>query len=556
MSHRSVVARAPGIFTCLLCASFFLSAQAEIRKFTEMVEVRDGVKLATDVFLPEGEGPFPAVLARTPYNKDVSAGFGEGGARAGVAVVIQDTRGRFASEGANLPFHTDGWGSLGDGFDTVEWIKEQDWYNGKLATHGGSAGAITQFLLSGSGTEEIAFQHLVVGAPSLFHGCVYQGGVFRKALIEGWLAGTKFDPEALRIWSDHSWDDDFWKERNTTRRWDKVNWPAVHVGGWFDIFAQPTIDGFRGFNEHGGPKARGSQWLIMGPWTHGVLQPKAGELSFPGADRVPDDAADHGKYWARFLKGTNTGAGSESRVYYYVMGDVRDETAPGNEWRKSNRWPPFEADARAIYLNKDRGLSLSRPEANEASLGYDYDPAKPVPTVGGPQLTIPAGPRDQAEVETREDVLVFTSEILQQPLEVTGRVGAKLWVSSTGVDTDFFVRLCDVYPDGTSYNLCEGVLRTRFREGFETEKFVTPGEVYPLEIDLWSTSVIFAPGHRLRVHVTSSSDPGYAPNPNTGERFQRSTNQKVVKNTVWMDERHPSHVLLPLAPGQDLAWQR
>jgi predicted acyl esterase len=525
---------------------------AEFRKLSEFVTARDGVKLATDIYLPPGDGPFPTILARTPYNKGISGGLGEQGTKRGLAVVIQDTRGRFASEGKNLPFHTDGWGSLGDGQDTVDWIKEQVWYGGKLGTHGGSAGAITQFMLSGSGTTEIDFQHLVVGTPSLFHNGIYQGGVFRKALVERWLAGAQFDPEALENWIQHSSYDSFWMERDLTTRYDKVNWPAVHIGGWFDIFSQSTIDAYLGYNERGGPNARGAQRLIMGPWTHGVLQPKAGELSFPGANVVPGDAAKQTLYWDRYLKHPASRQDALNGVLYYVMGDVDDPSAPGNEWRQASSWPPFETKRGRVYLTANKTLSRSLPIAASSALSYQYDPNNPVPTVGGPQLTIPSGPRDQRVVEERDDVLVFSSQVLEKPLEVTGRVSARFWIKSTGVDTDFFARLCDVYPDGRSFNLCEGVLRTRFREGFDREVLMIPGTVYPIDIDLWSTSVVFAKGHRLRLQVTSSSDPGYAPNSNTGARFRASRELKTVTNTIYLDASHPSHLDLPLPPGQEL----
>ena len=527
-------------------------AAAEFRKRSEIVTARDGVQLATDVYLPLGEGPFSTVLARTPYNKAISGGLGEQGTRQGLAVVIQDTRGRFASQGKNLPFHTDGWGQLGDGLDTVQWIKQQAWYGGKLATHGGSAGAITQFMLSGSGTTEIAFQHLVVGTPSLFHNGIYQGGVFRKALVERWLAGSQFDPQALENWTQHSSYDSFWEERDLTTRYEKVNWPAVHIGGWFDIFSQATIDAYVGYNEKGGPKARGAQRLIMGPWTHGVLQPKAGELSFPGAHAVPGDHTKQTLYWDHYLKNPDEESKALNGVHYYVMGDVEDPDAPGNEWRHASTWPPLKTKTGRLYLSSNKTLSASFPIETKSSISYRFDPNEPVPTVGGPQLTIPAGPREQGLVEKREDVLVFDSQVLEEPVEVTGRVSARLWIKSSGVDTDFFARLCDVYPDGRSFNLCEGVLRTRFREGFDKEVLMTPGTVYPIDIDLWSTSIVFAKGHRLRLQVTSSSDPGYAPNPNTGARFRTSNATQHVTNTVFVDATHPSHLDLPLPPGQEL----
>jgi predicted acyl esterase len=513
-----------------------------VEKKTFAVAMRDGVKLATDVYLPATNGAFPTLLARTPYNKALAAGSGEDGARRGYATVIQDTRGRFGSEGANLPFDAD----VEDGFDTVEWILRQPWCNGKVGTFGGSAGAITQFLLARSGQTNLLSQHLIVGAPGLYHHVVYSGGVFRKALVEDWLRATQFSPEALQLWVSHPCYDDYWRARDLTGHYGNIRAAAVHIGGYFDIFAQGTIDAFVGYQNQGGPGARGRQKLIMGPWTHGVFSEKAGELTFPNAKRPPNDLRDPWRWFDHTLKGVDNGAGREPAVTYYVMGDISDPEAPGNVWRTAERWPPVPTEPTPFYLHAERTLSRAKPGRAEP-LRYTYDPNDPVPTVGGPELTIPAGPKDQRTIESRPDVLVFTSEPLAEPLEITGPVRAKLWVASDAPDTDFFVRLCDVYPDGRSFNICEGRLRARFRESFSRETLLKPGEVSQVDVDLWSTSIIFNKGHRLRVHVTSSSAPGFDPNPNTGEPFRRNTTTRVAHNTVYCDAERPSHVLLPVA---------
>ena len=200
-----------------------------------------------------------------------------------------------------------------------------------------------------------------------------------------------------------------------------------------------------------------------------------------------------------------------------------------------------------FYFQEGHGLSKTKPKTGVPII-YTYDPKNPVPTLGGPQLTIPAGPMDQRRIETRPDLIVFTSEPLAAPLEVTGRVRVKLWAASDARDTDFFAKLCDVYPDGRSYNLCEGALRARLRKGFDQENLLQPGKIYPFEIDLGSTSIIFNQGHRLRLHLTSSSDRGYDPNPNTGEGFRASDKTVVAENTLYLDARHPSHLLLPVMP--------
>lgn len=517
-------------------------AAAEPRRQTELVSMRDGVRLATDVYLPDGVGPWPVVLARTPYNKAMGAGIGADGVKRGYVIVVQDCRGRFASEGENLPFHLD----HQDGPDTMKWLLAQPWCNGKVGTWGGSAGAITQLLLVGRDAPQPVCQHLTVGAPNLYAG-MYPGGVFKKAMIEDWIRGTKFATNALAAWEAHPRYDAYWQTRDIGPVGDRINTAAVHLGGWYDIFAQGTIDSFVAYQEHGSPGARGKQKLVMGPWTHGVLQNKAGELTFPdNAKRPPGDVHDAWRWFDYQLKGADNGFASLPPVTYYVMGALSEPQAPGNTWRTAAAWPAVPTRDTPWYLQPDRTLSLAHPGAARP-LSYLYDANDPVPSRGGLQLTIPAGGMDQRPIESRPDVLVFTSAPLTEPLEVTGRVRLKLWIASDAPDTDFVARLCDVYPDGRSINICEGQLRARFREGFDHEVFLRPGQVYPLVVDLWSTSMIFNRGHCLRVHVTSSSAPGYDPNPNTGDPFRARDYRRVARNVVYLDHEHPSHLLLPVA---------
>lgn len=534
----------PALLFGFACATLLqaMGAPAIPPKETIMLPVRDGIKLATDLHKPDVAGAFPVVLCRTPYNKDGLAGIGKQATERGYVFVSQDTRGRFASEGENLPFHLD----MHDGKDTVDWIARQPWCNGQIGTWGGSAGAITQFQLVAGGAEGIDSQYLIVGAPNLYD-VVYINGLFRKALIEDWIRLTKFQSNALSIWVNHPLYDDYWRARDATRNFKNASAPAVHVGGYWDIFAQATIDGFNGYHLRGGQGARGQQKLIMGPWTHGVLAEKAGELKFPGASKPPGQAHDSWAWFDATLKNLTNAASAQPAVTYYVIGDVTDTNAPGNTWRTADAWPPLKTRDTKYYLQSDRSLSASK-SSDAGTLEYTYQPTNPVPTVGGIQLSIPAGPMDQQKVEAREDVLVFSSEPLTEPLEVTGRVRARLWIETDAPDTDLVVKLCDVYPDGRSFNLCEGVVRARFRNGLEKEELMKPGRVYPMEVDLWSTSAIFNRGHRLRVQVTSSSSPGFDPNPNTGHAFRSTGEQRPAKVKLHVGARRDSHLLLPVAP--------
>jgi predicted acyl esterase len=531
------------VLSFALCAGSILAGptNAPPSKQTLMVAMRDGVKLATDVYSPATNGSWPVILARTPYNKVLGAGFATQGVTREFVVVVQDVRGRFASEGENLAFDRD----MPDGFDTIEWVAKQPWCNGRIGTWGGSAGAITQLQLAGSGTDKLACQHLVVGGPSLYHDVVYSGGVFRKALVEDWLRVSQFSPEALKLWVGHPDYDDYWRERDVTQKYGRIDAPAVHIGGYWDIFAQGTVDAFLGYQTKGGPHARNRQKLVMGPWTHGVLQEKAGELAFPNAKKPPGKIDDAWLWFSHCLKDADNGIDRAPAVTYYVIGDVFATNAPGNEWRTGNTWPPLETKPREYYFHPDHSLSGELPLAH-STIAINYDPKNPAPTVGGLQLTIPAGPMDQKKIEQREDVLVFTGALLAEPLEICGQVRARLWISSDAPDTDFFVKLCDVYPDGRSFNICEGCLRTRFRGGFSKETPIQAGQVYALDIGLSPTSIIFNRGHRLRVQVTSSSAPGYDPNPNTGEPFRSSDHVQIASNSVYVASGRASHMVLPV----------
>ncbi len=524
---------------------WLVAAAQQPTKRTEMVAMRDGVRLATDVYLPSGGGRCPVVLLRTPYDKTAGQDIGQGTAKAGYAVVIQDTRGRSKSEGVGMAFEGDGFADHWDGYDTVKWILKQPWCNGKIGTMGGSALGITQLLLAGAGSPNIAVQQIHVGAPDGYLDMVYPGGAWRKSLIEDWVRVSQHSPEGLKLWQSHPTYDAYWKARTLEGRWQKVKWPAIHVGGWYDIFCQGTIDSFTGYQTKGGPGARGTQKLVMGPWTHGILAEKAGELQFPNAKQPPNNVADAFRWFNHYLKGEDTGIEKEAAVTYYTMGDTSDPNAPGNEWHTADAWPP-ESTSTPLYLNSDRSLSWTAPTTTARPLTFGYDPADPCPTLGGPQLTIPAGPMDQKTVEARPDVLVFSTATLEKPVEVTGRVRVELWASSDCRDTDFVAKLCDVYPDGRSYNVCEGILRARFHEGFDKERLLTPGKPYRFVIDLWSTSIVFNKGHRLRVQVTSSDAPGWDPNPNTGAPFRANSETKVATNTVYVDARRPSRIVLPV----------
>lgn len=511
---------------------------------TAMVAMRDGVRLATFVYLPPGGGPAPVILARTPYSKLAFAGAAEYFSKLGYAVVVQDMRGRFNSEGENLPFEADGWWGHRDGYDTLEWVAAQPWCNGKIGLSGGSAAGIAEILAAASGSRRIACEWIAI-APLDLYRAIYPGGIFKKAMIERWLAENQFAADARRIWTAHPTYDRYWRRRDPSRRLDRIDCPAIHLGGWFDIFQPGTIDAFVGFQTKAGPRARGAQKLILGPWAHQISFARTGELNFPGGP-PPGGIISDLRWYDHYLKGLDNGIEKAPAVTYYVMGDVSDPAAPGNTWRTADSWPPFPTQATPFYLQADHSLN-QRPEVEDHSLAYDYDPNHPVPTIGGPQLNLPSGPRDQRAIEGRADLLVYTTEELSEPLEITGRVSVELWASTDQPDTDFFARLCDVYPDGRSFNICEGGVRARLRESTTKAVAVEPNRPYRFNLDLWSTSLIINRGHRLRLHITSSSFPGYAANANSGVGYPGFVAPRPAHNTIYTGPSYPSRLLLPLA---------
>ncbi len=533
------------VFAALVCGILLPAALGAetYEKSTHMVPMRDGVRLATDVFVPKADEAkaFPVVLARTPYNKNGSGkGLADMVRDKGYAVVVQDMRGRFASEGDDhVVFHNDGWAKHRDGEDTFHWLAQQPWCNGNVGTWGGSALGIVQNMQAPVAPDSLKAQCVIVASSDLYQQTIYQGGAFRKSLVEGWLKLAGFSPANLERMLEHPGYDDFWAETNAEPMAPKVRAPAIYHGGWYDIHAQGTINSFVTIHNQGGGNAKGNCRLIMGAWAHGPLS----GLKYPANEKPPKEA-DPVRFFDYWVRGIDNGVKDDKPVHYYVMGDPETEGAPGNFWRTADNWPP-PAEAANYYLHADGTLSAEPPQGDEKRT-FKYDPADPVPTVGGQNLLLPKGPMDQRSVESRGDVLVFSTEPLEKPIEVTGRILARLYVESDRPDTDFTVKLTDVYPDGRSMLVTDGILRCRYRESFERETPMKPGKVYEITVDLWSTSLIFNQGHRIRIAVSSSNHPRFDANPNTGKRSHFSETKEVATNTVWMSKERPSHVVLPV----------
>jgi uncharacterized protein len=512
-------------------------ATASIVHIDALIETFDGVHLAITVYMPRKPGPFPVLFLRTPYNrKSVKP---TGFVSAGYAVVVEDSRGRFGSQGENLPFEGDAFERPNDSWETLTWLSKQTWCNGNIATLGGSASGISQLALAASGSDALKAQDIEAATDSFYQHGLYPGGIFRQNLAEKWLASNEFSKDALKIWKSHPDFDDYWYRFDLTDKWGNMHWPALHVGGWYDIFSQGTLDAFTHLNLQGGYGAAGNQKLVMGPWSHSSFyQERTGDFRFPGASNVANPKLT-GTGFLDIALNHKEDLNKLPAVTYYTMGSD-ERGAPGNLWQTSSEWPPRDSFETPYYLHGKGMLNRTRP-SNEPPTSYTFDPAQPAPTLGGAHLFLPSGPVDQRELIKRSDVVKFSTDPLNDPIEVTGNVHAELWISTDVPDTDLFVKLCDVYPDGRTINICEGQLRTRFRYGFLSEEYLQPGVPALLNVDMWSTSMVFNKGHKLAILITSSNSGEFEVNTNSLDSASRTAHINLLQ-----DPDHPSSINLPV----------
>ncbi len=530
----------------LLGACLSASVLAESREI--MVPMRDGVQLATNVFLPPGDGPWPVVLTRTPYGKGKAeerekqeAEYG----RRGYVRIVQDCRGKFGSQGVYRAFIDD----MEDGYDTVEWAAAQPWCNGKVGMIGGSATGITANHAAMSGAPHLVCNVVTVAHGSSYHNSGYPGGIFLKNLNEEWLRRQGVPPADVPRPIHRVYDDSF-RQRDIHNYFAKIKTPTVNIGGWYDIFSQGNIDCFVGLQNLGASPARGNQKLIMGAFGHGRL---AGDLKYPEDAGLKDSGLAF-RWFDHWLKDVDNGVEREPAVRYYMMGDTMDAAAPGNQWRSVDAWPP-KSDVRSYYLAAGGKLTTQLPAADasssEASDSFVYDPQDPVPTVGGNNLLLPLGPMDQRAVSGRGDVLKFETEPLAEPVEVAGQILVDLIVSTDAEDTDFMVKLVDVYPNGYEALLLDQGLRLRFREGFNRMVRAEKDKPYPIQVDLWSTANAFNRGHKIAIHISSSNSPRFEPHSNTWAPLASYDQAPKARNTVHHSAAKPSRVLLPVLSATD-----
>jgi hypothetical protein len=518
----------------------------EVQQEKVWVPMRDGTRLSADLYRPLLPGSYPAILMRTPYGTGDLSYLAYPLASFGYAVVCQDVRGRGGSEGECRAFLDDGWGFYPieghepneehwDGYDSVEWVAGQTWCDRQVGMFGMSALAICALSAAGAEPPHLRCAVSYVAASDIYHDAAHQGGGFRESLVEGWLADIEAEPEVLDLIVLHESYDQLWRNMSGVLRAPMTDVPIYHLGGWYDIFLQGTLNAFMALQGEGKRGAGGNQKVVIGPWTHsGQTTTQQGELNYPLNSAVFESeiarAIDWFDYW---LKSEQNGIVDLPPVRYYTMGDVDDLSAPGNEWREASAWP-VSATESSLYLGAAGMLKGWMPPGGLEPDSFVYDASNPVPTLGGANLYLDAGPYDQRTLETRSDVLAYTSRILTEPLEVAGRITVSVFGSSSAADTDWAVKLCDVYPDGRSMLVTDGILRAKYREGFETPVPMEPGEVYEFKVDLWSTAIVFNTGHRIRIDVSTSNSP----------RFER--HPLSATNRVYHDRSRPSRLILPV----------
>lgn len=482
--------------------------QQYIPSETLAIPMRDGTLLPTDIYLPDDlSQKYPVILIRNPSGRYSLPWITFADLRhAGFIVAFQDTRSALDTEGKTMPYYADGWGEQKDGYDAVEALAKYKYSNGKVGTAGYSAPGITQLMLAPSAPPSLCAQHIGVAASNLYEHAIYPGGCLQKNQVEGWLKMYAKDPSMMVILKEEPCYNAFWQNFNTLDVSHQVEVPALLYGGWYDTFLQGTLDAFSSRQEKGAEGAKGTQKLVIGPWTHTwPRNMRLGEFDIPAAGKNPPWDISPLAWFDHYLKGKSSHLEKIPPVTYYVMGPFDGSPSKGNVWKSAQHWP-IPSHPTPFFLT-DGGMLIPNKRPNTLfKQTYPIDPENPTPTLGGPNLFLEAGPKDQRTIEERKDVLVFTTEPLAEDTEITGRLLANIYFLPPAHHADIVVRLTDVYPDGKSILINDGAYHfTPTQPGVCTNK-TTPKLA---EIDLWSTSIVIAKGHRIRVSVSGSNYPRY-----------------------------------------------
>lgn len=540
---------------------------ASVKKlYHQKVAMRDGVVLTTDVYLPDGEGVFPTLLVRDMYTNGAPANrqlYAKWATYHGYAFVFQSVRGRYDSDGDWYPYFQE----INDGDDTITWIADQAWSDGKVGMFGTSYLASVQWLAALHKNPALKAIAPAMSPGNYYRDVAYPGGAFSLLSRARWgigLSGSRTgmafpvdwtggidhlplktlessvgfdDVEHFQDWLDHPTYDSYWKPLDLEARANEMQVPALNIGGWFDVFLRSTIGSYSTMKEEGATEeARKGQRMIIGPWPHGWnVSTKTGDLEF-GPESIIAIESLLLEWFDHWLKDGPEPSAAPIRIF--VMGK--------NEWRDEQEWPLARTQYEKYYLQKNAELSTLVPGGQDDNLEYKYDPKDPVPTLGGNIMESSLrGSYDQAPLDERQDVLRFVTQPFETPTEITGPIRAEIFAATDAKDTDFMAKLMVVKPNGKAFNLVDGVIRARFREGFESEKLINPGEVYRYSIDMWATSYMLSPGDRLRVDISSSNFPRLARNLNTGAEFATTSEMQVARQKIYMSKDFSSHVVLP-----------
>jgi len=584
------------IYAVVLTAPHGVGAQQSYAVITQNgvpMKTRDGVTLYSDIYRPKDDGKFPVILMRTPYDKSVgwAASSAYQIATHGYVVVVQDVRGRYTSEGDWYPFRHES----NDGYDAIEWAAALLSSNGKVGMMGGSYVGATQMLSAIAHPPHLAGICPVVTASNYHDGWTYQGGAFEQWFDQNWTtqlatntmwrliakntnalqgapvlplthypafnyaslpagadATAQLAPYYLD-WLAHPDYDAYWKQWSIEEHFSDIQVPALHIGGWYDIFLAGTLKNYMGIKAHGATdEARKGQRLLVQIGGHAGFGRRIGDVEF-GDEALKFTSTDVVLAWYDYLfKGVQNEFATVP-VRIFVMGE--------NKYHQESDWPLPENKLTRYFLHSggsanslrgDGGLSVTPPK-KETPDRFTYDPANPVPSIGGSLCCDAAhyepGPRDQRAAENRNDVLVYSTKPLAEDMEVTGPVTLELWASSSAVDTDFTAKLVDVSPGGFAMNLTDGILRMRYRDSQEKPELMNPDHVYKISVDVWATGNVFKKGHILRLEVSSSNFPRFDRNLNTGAEQATSREFVSATNTILHDAEHPSALLLPVIPA-------
>jgi uncharacterized protein len=532
------------------------------------IPMRDGVQLSANLYRPGEPARVPAILVRTPYGKgaDITPHY-EAFVQHGYAIVVEDVRGRYESEGVFRPLEQEG----KDGYDTIDWIAHQSWSDGKVGMMGGSYLGIVQWKAALLNNPHLKAIFPAVSGDDDYRDRFYSnGGAVKLGNRLNWMADNVHLPGFVPDFNQFIWHlplstadlaatgqtsdfyqeaihhpsfDSFWKSISTREQLGKMKVPVFAAGGWYDNFVESDLEAYTVLRRNSNVNR-----ILIGPWAHNMT------YKFQGVEFGPDSnislRALQFQWFDQWLKSTDTPLLSKPPVRVFLMG--------ANRWIEEREWPPGRTKLTPFYLEGRKaanaldggGTLAARPARAEAPDGFVYDPRNPIPTRGGavccnPRV-FPWGPMDQRPVERRQDVLVYTTPPLKRELEVVGPIHVVLYASTSARDTDFTAKLVDVMPNGEARNLTDGILRLRYRDSLETPVPARPGEVYKLTIDAGATANLFQKGHRIRLEISSSNFPRFDRNPNTGGPIADETHLLKASQTIYHDRARPSHVVLPV----------